>query len=137
MASFTLGPDQRFPPGTILHVYPAGPGSRPVGPAVASATVAADSTTTVTDLDEEARYVAGTSPAGPFTTFITPTPATGTSNSRVLLWNTATQLYEPTSWRLDTTQPREFVGPTDPESDASVNGPVFGDRWTPTQEPTA
>jgi hypothetical protein len=53
-------------------------------------------------------------------------------NGRVLLWDTVTAAYKPTAWLADTSRPREFVGPTDPETILAVSGPVFGDRWTPT-----
>lgn len=73
MASFTLGPDVRFPPGTLMRIYQGSSLGQPVGPEVTSATVAADSTTLVTGLTGGMRYVAGTSTVGPFTTFLAPT----------------------------------------------------------------
>jgi hypothetical protein len=61
-------------------------------------------------------------------------PAGASSNDRVLIWDTVTSNYIPSNWRSDTSQPREFVGPTDP---STINGItlVFGDRWTPTAAP--
>lgn len=54
-------------------------------------------------------------------------------NARVLLWDTNTSDYIPAPYRTDTSLPREFVGPTDPNTLNSITGPVFGDRWTPTE----
>lgn len=59
----------------------------------------------------------------------------GIGNARVLLWDAGTSDYLPASYRTDTSQPREFVGPTDPSTLDSITGPVFGDRWTPTAAP--
>jgi hypothetical protein len=58
---------------------------------------------------------------------------TGASNSRILVWDADAETYEPSAWWDDTTQPREFVGPTDPAVIGAITGPVFGDRWTPTE----
>lgn len=52
---------------------------------------------------------------------------------RVLLWSDSTENYEPASLRSDTSRPREFIGPVDPADIGSITGPVFGDRWTPTE----
>jgi hypothetical protein len=61
--------------------------------------------------------------------------AAGTSsNDRVMLWDAATSNYLPAIWRTDTTNPREFVGPTDPSTIGSITL-TFGDRWTPTAAP--
>lgn len=71
MATFTLSPDARFPPGTVLKVYAGSSGGKPVSAQVTSSTVASDSTAAFTGLADGTRYVAGTSVAGPFTTFST------------------------------------------------------------------
>lgn len=59
----------------------------------------------------------------------------GVGNARVLLWDAGASNYTPASYRTDTSQPREFVGPVDPDTIGSIAGPVFGDRWTPTEVP--
>lgn len=67
MASFITSPDHRFPAGTVLNVYMATGGGRPIGTTiVTSATVASNGAATFTGLTEGLRYVAGRTVAGPF-----------------------------------------------------------------------
>lgn len=74
---------------------------------------------------------AGTSLVGPQG----PAGAAGaSSNDRVMLWDSTTSNYLPAIWRTDTTNPREFIGPTDPSTIGSITL-AFGDRWTPTAAP--
>lgn len=63
--------------------------------------------------------------------------AQSSANSRVLLWDAGAGDYVPAAYRADTSQPREFIGPVDPSTLDSVTGPVFGDEWTPSEEPVA
>lgn len=60
---------------------------------------------------------------------------TSDGNSRVLLWDNAAENYIPASYRSDTTFPREFRGPTNPDDVVGITL-TFGDTWTPTDEPT-
>jgi hypothetical protein len=50
---------------------------------------------------------------------------------RTVVWDVDANAYPP-RWLNDTSQPREFVGPVDPETIGTITGPVLGDRWTPT-----
>lgn len=72
MASFTLGSDSRFHVGDTINCYAAGGGLTPSSPTpVTSSTVAADSTTSFTGLNDGGRYLAGKTLAGPFVSFQT------------------------------------------------------------------
>lgn len=57
----------------------------------------------------------------------------GSGNGRVLKWDADAEAYDHSAWHQDTTEPREFVGPTNPATIGTITGPVFGDRWTPTE----
>lgn len=57
----------------------------------------------------------------------------GSGNARVLVWDGDVDNYTPGELRTDISLPREFVGPVDPFTIPSIDGPVFGDRWTPTE----
>lgn len=73
----TLSPDPRFPAGTVLDAYASTGDARPVTPTVLdTATVAADGTTTFSNL-AEGRYVAGETVAGPFVAFNVPATSSG------------------------------------------------------------
>jgi hypothetical protein len=66
---------------------------------------------------------------------VTISAGAGSSNGRVLLWDVEADAYDHPEWWGDTSQPREFVGPqiANPANIAEIAGPVFGDRWTPTE----
>jgi hypothetical protein len=74
MASFTMGPDSRFRPGTTLSCYPVNSLGRQLGAAVTTAVVAADSTTTFDGLEDGTRYAAGPAGTGPYAVFWTDDP---------------------------------------------------------------
>lgn len=90
MASFTMGVDQRFRAGTVLNAYPATGGGKPTSvTATATATVASNSTATFAGLVEGGRYVAGTSPAGPFLIFSVTAPIDDSPSVSVATLGTA------------------------------------------------
>jgi Ca2+-binding RTX toxin-like protein len=101
---------------------------------IATSTVAADSTTTFTDLQTSARYAAGETVTGPFvyySTFNTSTAAATGGGARVLAWDAGTETYDHPEWWPDTDERREFIGPTNP---ATVDGITLAlyDVWTVT-----
>jgi hypothetical protein len=94
---------------------------------------------TATELARASRYVvlvdSSLVPADPGSGGGGSVPAGG-GNARVLLWDTGSSNYIPSAYRTDISMPREFVGPVDPDTIGTITGPVFGDRWTPTQAPS-
>jgi hypothetical protein len=157
MASRTIG-GQRWPEGTTVGAYLASgwteAARRPAGSILASDVVSGGNVT-FTDLDEDVRYVAWALSVG--ITFLISSAsqnlpaqtrtdrerikaledgaAGGVGNARVLTWDTGLEAYEPVEWLQDVSVPREFVGPVDPTTVGTITL-AYGDRWTPTEEPT-
>lgn len=55
-----------------------------------------------------------------------------TGTDVVMVWNAQEGNYDPAEARGDTSQPRVFIGPTDPSSIGSIAGPSIGDSWVQT-----
>jgi hypothetical protein len=144
VASISANRQDLFPPGVTVAVYAiAGrevPASgAPGGQVLATALVGADGWVTFAGLDYATEYLLYAPPAKYLRVLAggSPGPASdaGTGNARVLLWDSVAGAYGPAAYLSDTSTPREFVGPVDPATLPAVAGPVFGDRWTPTEEP--
>jgi hypothetical protein len=116
MASFTISPDIRFRAGETIYCYrgtPSGIVPLSITP-VTSAVVASDSTTTFTDLQADARYMAGKSTAGPFVSFRTSSETTSSDVSGLVSFDLIED--EVTGWpaRPDGAQSGTWIGWTDP-----------------------
>lgn len=124
-----------FPNGTTVYANAVGEDDAPVSAVVTGGTA------TFTGLRELHEYVAHATIGTPDidgagitrvqTSFKT---SGGSSASRVLLYDEAAETYLPAEYQTDTSQPREFVGPVDPDTIEGITL-AYGDRWTPTEEP--
>jgi hypothetical protein len=126
-AGYTLT-SEGFPNGTTVYANLVNGRAEPVSAVVSNGSAF------FTGLREFENYTAHATVAGqnvqvPFST------SGEAGGGSVLLWDAGEANYMPAASRADTSQPREFIGPTDPNSIDGITL-AFGDRWTPTEEPT-